>query len=232
MARSRTATDRLGNLTAGMIRRALDASRSAGSMKEFYRLIEMRNPSRSYFVRHGERLHSLKAIVTFALREERPKTKATDFHAAGAAARLRELRFDVVHNEESADEERERQWLSRLSRKGQVAFRSRLIDLYGRCPLSGCTTLAALEAAHVRPVGGRGSDESSNGILLRADLHKLFDADLLAINPSDGRVMIADECRGDYDKVAGKLFAPPPGGPQLSDFQARWDHFLGGRPKH
>jgi hypothetical protein len=198
-------------------------------MKEFYRLVDMRNPSRSYFIRHGGRLHSLKAIVTFALREDRPRTRARDFHAADAAERLRELGFDVIHNPEVADEERERQWISRLSRDGQVAFRARLIDFYGRCALSGCTTLTALEAAHVRPVASHGSDDPSNGILLRADLHKLFDADLLAIDPSDGRVAVGETCRADYEReLADKVYVAPPGGPSLRDFQPRWRTFVAG----
>lgn len=195
-------------------------------MKAFYRVVDMRNPSRSYFVRHADHLHSLKAVVTFALREEQPATRARDFHAADAAQKLRELGFDVVHNTENADEEREREWISRLRRDGQVEFRSALIDVYGGCPLSGCTTLAALAAAHVRPVSGSGADAASNGILLRADLHKLFDADLLAIDPTDGRVVLAESCKADYQNlVAGKLFVPPPGGPALTDFQPRWRTF-------
>lgn len=226
MARNRTATDRVGAITAPAVRRALDASLSAGSMKAFYPAVDMRNPSRSYFVRYGGQLHSLKAVVTFALREERPDTRARDFHAADAAQKLRELRFDVVHNVENADEEREREWISRLKRAGQVEFRSKLIDLYGRCALSGCTTLTVLEAAHVRPVSGRGADAPSNGILLRADLHKLFDADLLAIEPSNGRIVVAESCKADYEAMlAMKVFTPPPGGPALKDFERRWSDF-------
>jgi hypothetical protein len=228
MARNRTATDRVRGLTAAAVRRALEASLSAGSMKPFYAIVDMRNPSRSYFVRHGGQLHSLKAVVTFALKEERPGTSARDFHAADAAQRVRELGFDVVHNVENADEQREREWISRLKRAGQVEFRSKLIDLYGRCALSGCTTLTALEAAHVRPVSGRGADVGNNGILLRADLHKLFDADLLAINPSNGRVALAESCKPDYERVVGgRVFVPPPGGPTLKNFERRWSDFAG-----
>lgn len=226
MARTRTATERVRALTAAEIQRALDASFAAGSMKKFYPIVDMRNPSRSYFVRDKGRLHSVKAVVTFALREQQPSTVARDFHAADAAQRLRELEFDVVHNVENVDEEREREWLSRLKRQGQVEFRTKLIDLYGGCPLSGCTTLSALEAAHVRPVSNQGADAQSNGILLRADLHKLFDADLLAIDPTTGRIALAESCKADYEAMlARKIFAPPAGGPALADFQCRWGDF-------
>lgn len=226
MPRNRTATDRVRALAATEVRKALDASLAAGSMKAFYRIVDMPNPSRSYFVRHGRQLHSLKAVATAALRQEQPATKAKDFHAADAARRLRELGFDVIHNVESSDDEREREWISRLKRNGQIEFRSRLIDLYGRCALSGCTTLAALEAAHVRPVSGRGADAANNGILLRADLHKLFDAGLLAIDPTTGRAELAESCKADYEQMmASIVFAAPAGGPALADFQVRWAEF-------
>ncbi|MEO6215879.1 MAG: HNH endonuclease signature motif containing protein [Sphingomonas sp.] len=208
------------------ITRALEASLEAGSMKAFYSIVDMRNPSRSYFVRFGGRLHSLKAVVAHALREDRSKTMARDFHAVDAANRLNALRFDIVHSNCDEDAERERVWITRLSRAGQIKFRANLIDLYGRCPLSGCTTPTALEAAHVKSVSAQGTDLVSNGILLRADLHKLFDANLIAINPFDGRVEVSTECKADYSNLLRKVvFCAPSGGPSLSDFKERWKMF-------
>lgn len=226
MARARSETNAVSKLTEGAIEEALAASLESGSIKAFYPVVGMRNPSRSYFVRRGGRLHSLKAIVTYALQQVRPAATARDFHAMDGAARLRELHFDVVHEPTKKEEERERVWVERLSRKRQAKFRERLIDLYGRCPLSGCTTLRALEAAHVDPITNNGIDADNNGILLRADLHKLFDADLLAINPADGRVHIAPSCKADYGRFArGLVFVPPPGGPDLLKFDGRWEAF-------
>lgn len=229
MARKRSATEQVRILSKNAVKRGLDASLAAGGMKPFYQLVDMINPSRSYFVRYRGHLHSLKAVVTFALRQELASSRSTDFHAADAARRLRELKFDVIHNIGNVDEERERQWISRLKRDGQVEFRAALIDVYRRCALSGCTTLAALEAAHVRPVSGHGADATTNGILLRADLHKLFDANLLAIDPSTGSVALEESCKADYgDALAGRSFLPPLGGPSLQDFAPRWQAFIGG----
>lgn len=226
MACQRTATEALRTLDRRAIEQALEASATAGSMSAFYAVVDMRNPSRSYFVRHGGTLHSLKAIVTHALRQQRASLSSRDFHAADGADRLRALRFDVVHNASDEDRRRERQWLARLARPGQAAFREKLIDVYGRCALSECMTLTALEAAHVRTVAAGGLDHSANGILLRADLHKLFDANLIAVNPSTGHVCVSSECADDYAALLGNVaFIAPPGGPQLSAFQERWSKF-------
>lgn len=226
MARKRTATESLQTLGLEPVERAIQASRDAGSMIEFYRSLDMRNPSRSYFVRDQGKLHSLKAVVTHALRENEPSIRAKDFHASDAAKRLSELRFDVLHDRAADDAKRERQWLSRLARPGQAAFRAKLLDLYGGCALTGCKTLMALEAAHVRTVAGRGSDAVDNGILLRADLHKLFDANLLAINPGTGVVHLADLCHADYAELLSDVILEPPlGGPPLSAFIGRWAAF-------
>lgn len=70
------------------------------------------------------------------------------------------------------------------TRRGQPAFRRKLLEAYGgACGLSGCATSAVLEAAHISPYRGDHTDHVCNGILLRADLHTLFDLGLLTIEP-------------------------------------------------
>jgi putative restriction endonuclease len=69
-------------------------------------------------------------------------------------------------------------------RRGQSSFRDKLIRRYGqRCVVSGCDILAILEAAHICPYRGSRDHHVDNGLLLRADLHTLFDLDLLGIDP-------------------------------------------------
>lgn len=69
------------------------------------------------------------------------------------------------------------------ARRGQTEFRRRLVDAYeGRCCISGCRIDALLEAAHIRPHAVEPNYAPSNGLLLRADLHTLFDQHLLAID--------------------------------------------------
>ena len=62
------------------------------------------------------------------------------------------------------------------SRLGQGAFRVLVTDAYQRrCAVTGEKTLPVLEAAHIKPYAELGPHRVSNGILLRSDLHKLFD---------------------------------------------------------
>lgn len=69
-----------------------------------------------------------------------------------------------------------------IARRGQQSFRDALIDAYrGRCFLSGSPCVVVLEAAHVLPHKGEHSNHVANGLLLRADIHTLFDLGLIAI---------------------------------------------------
>jgi putative restriction endonuclease len=52
-----------------------------------------------------------------------------------------------------------------------------------RCAITDESTLPVLEAAHIRPFAKSGVNEVSNGILLRSDFHKLFDAGLVTVTP-------------------------------------------------
>jgi HNH endonuclease len=70
------------------------------------------------------------------------------------------------------------------SRLGQGAFRVLVIDAYQRrCAVTGEKTLPVLEAAHIRPYASQGPHRVSNGILLRSDLHKLFDVGYVTVTP-------------------------------------------------
>jgi len=70
------------------------------------------------------------------------------------------------------------------ARQGQKAFRHRLIKRYGgRCMLSGCEILEIVDAAHIWPYLGPKDNHPDNGLLLRTDLHTLFDLHILAFEP-------------------------------------------------
>jgi putative restriction endonuclease len=69
-------------------------------------------------------------------------------------------------------------------RLGQGAFRVLVTDIYGRrCAVTQERTLPALEAAHIRPYSAGGEHEASNGLLLRRDIHSLFDAGYVTVTP-------------------------------------------------
>jgi putative restriction endonuclease len=78
-------------------------------------------------------------------------------------------------------------------RRGQGVFRKKLLEAYrGRCCISGCLDQPVLDAAHIIPYSQTVSNEVSNGLILRTDLHTLFDEDLLGIDPSTMTVYLSD----------------------------------------
>jgi hypothetical protein len=100
----------------------------------------------------------------------------------------------------------ERMLVSIVRRQGQPQFRERLIKAYkGKCAISGSDVKQALEAAHIIPYDGKKTNNTSNGLLLRADLHTLFDLKLITIDPSTMKVLISPElmktqCRAFWQK--------------------------------
>jgi len=84
------------------------------------------------------------------------------------------------------------------ARLGQGSFRTLVIDAYGRkCAATGESTLPALEAAHIRSYAEEGPHSVSNGLLLRSDFHRLFDAGLVTVEP-DYRIRISGRIRDQY----------------------------------
>ena len=83
--------------------------------------------------------------------------------------------------EEPESPEYSKRYLTKV-RYGQGAFRVQLTDAYHRrCSISGERTLPTLEAAHIKPFSHFGPSQLANGLLLRADLHKLFDAGYITV---------------------------------------------------
>lgn len=69
-------------------------------------------------------------------------------------------------------------------RLGQGAFRVLVTDLYDRrCAVTGEKTLPVLQAAHIRPVSKGGQHRADNGLLLRSDIHTLFDLGYVSVTP-------------------------------------------------
>jgi putative restriction endonuclease len=67
-------------------------------------------------------------------------------------------------------------------RLGQGAFRIAVTEAYGRrCAITDGKVLPALDAAHIKPYGEGGEHAKSTGILLRKDIHSVFDAGYVTI---------------------------------------------------
>ena len=74
-------------------------------------------------------------------------------------------------------------------------FKNELLEFYDsfggrRCALTGEACPEALEAAHIVPVKDRGQEVLGNGILLRADLHRIYDAGHFDICPETGEILV------------------------------------------
>lgn len=89
-------------------------------------------------------------------------------------------------------------------RLGQGAFRVVVAEAYERrCAITGENTLPVLEAAHIKPFSESGPHEVSNGLLLRSDFHKLFDAGLVTVRP-DLTVQVSPQIHKSY--FNGKVY--------------------------
>lgn len=104
-------------------------------------------------------------------------------------------------------------------RLGQGAFRSLVTDAYTRrCAISGERTLPALEAAHIKPYAESGPNRTENGLLLRSDLHRLFDAGYVTVTPErrievSRRIKEEFENGRDYYRFHGERLRVEPGNP-------------------
>lgn len=86
-------------------------------------------------------------------------------------------------------DERKRAVAERVVRERQDKFRKALLEAYGNaCAITDIAVPEVLQAAHIDPYRGRRSQIASNGILLRADIHLLYDSDLITIEPGTHRV--------------------------------------------
>jgi HNH endonuclease/EVE domain len=118
---------------------------------------------------------------------------------------------ELVFDPGIALDERTRTLATVVQRQGQPEFRSRLIAAYeGRCAVTGCDAVEALEAAHIRLYLGQHTNIVTNGLLLRADIHTLFDKGLLAINSDDLEVVLHPSLMTTvYREFAGKPLRLP-----------------------
>lgn len=95
------------------------------------------------------------------------------FHDAGAA-------LDALNDPDR--DEREKVEATIALRRGQGAFRRALLNAYRRrCAITGSETVDVLEAAHISPYRGEHTNITENGLLLRSDIHTMFDLLLLTV---------------------------------------------------
>ncbi|MBI2685686.1 MAG: HNH endonuclease [Acidobacteria bacterium] len=101
-------------------------------------------------------------------------------------------------------------------RLGQGLFRVMVTEAYNsKCAITGERTLPVLEAGHIKPYSLVQRHEVSNGLLLRSDLHRLFDGGYLTIDPVDRRVVVSNRIKAEfqngkeYYKLEGQVLREP-----------------------
>ena len=88
-------------------------------------------------------------------------------------------------------------------RLGQGTFRLAVRDAYGRCAVTGEHSRPVLDAAHIKPYAEQGPHQTNNGLLLRADIHRLFDAGYVTVTP-DLRFKVSRKLEDEFNN--GKIY--------------------------
>jgi putative restriction endonuclease len=151
----------------------------------------------------------------------------TDVLAADSEAELDQSTDDVPADDYDARRRAQRQI---TQRRGQPEFRAALMRAYGGlCAVTRCDAVDALEAAHLKPYRGPASNVVTNGLLLRSDIHTLFDLHLIAINPDTYEIALSPRLHGtQYASLAGiRLLEPKQDSerPSRRVLLSRWDEF-------
>jgi len=110
------------------------------------------------------------------------------------------------------DAEKSKEKISRAValRRGQPKFRKKLLNVYGSaCAVTGTSFPPILEAANIVPYMGLKTNHVTNGILLRADIHTLFDLGLLSINQSYEVVVSRSMKESEYETYNGRKIKLP-----------------------
>src|SRR5262245_16328860 len=85
-------------------------------------------------------------------------------------------------------------------RLGQGLFRVLVTEAYSRkCAITGERTVPVLEAAHIKPYSLVMRHEVSNGLLLRSDLHKLFDEGYLTVDPQNRCLVVSKRIKEEFE---------------------------------
>jgi predicted restriction endonuclease len=127
-----------------------------------------------------------------------------------------------------ADEIEKQREIDRLERVAkhrpeQASFRSELFSIYnGACAVSGCSIPEILQAAHLETVNGKDINDPRNGILLRADIHELFDAGLFSLSRDGFQIEASELLTDDYylGFKGAPVFRPPSFAPSKKHIDA------------
>lgn len=83
----------------------------------------------------------------------------------------------------------------RTPRLGQRSFAAVVQGAYRNCAVTGAKILPTLQAAHILPVAEQGQHRIDNGLLLRADVHIMFDKGYLGVHPETKALQVSPRLR-------------------------------------
>lgn len=113
-------------------------------------------------------------------------------------------------------------------RRGQFKLRQKLFIYHkSRCAITECSIQPLLDACHIYPFADSNNCEAKNGILLRSDIHDLFDAHLLTIGIESRTIYIhSSVIDTTYRAYHGQqIVCPHAGGWNSLGLQLRWEQF-------
>jgi len=95
-------------------------------------------------------------------------------------AKIPEIEAEDEFDPSNLEDKRHYSLKTLVLRRGQKKFRNQLLNLYqNQCAVTNTKVIDVLEAAHISPYSGKASNVPQNGIILRADIHALFDLNLI-----------------------------------------------------
>jgi putative restriction endonuclease len=155
--------------------------------------------------------------------------KVTQSFGFVTTGEIQELTDAIEFNPFNIADARQHTLSSIAIRQGQTKFRNALLLAYQRrCAISGCDAEPVLEAAHITPFRGQDTNHIQNGLLLRSDIHTLFDRGLLGINPFTWRVLLHKSILGtQYSVLQNIEFMFPKNQSQRPSPDALWLHLKG-----
>ena len=168
-----------------------------------------------------------QALSLFAPLLARCAPTPWDIQVRSAQAAVEELDEPVEPPPSTVEEGRQRVFAEIARRQGQAKFRRKLLDAYnGTCAITGTNVSDVLQAAHIRPYNGPSTNHVTNGILLRADLHTLFDLKLITINPNSMCLTVSPRLQGTiYWDLNGREVTRPGKASMHPNAQALAEHF-------
>jgi len=130
-----------------------------------------------------------------------------------------------TYDSDASNELERRKRLGRItSRLEQEKFSKTIRQNYGgKCAITGCSTATALQAAHIRTLDAADDNDAGNGVLLRADIHALFDAFLITFTPDGHGIEVSPKLTDPSYKFLRskemKVTFPKGGGPSRKNIE-------------